>query len=85
MLKCDQPRGREVADLPPKVPKTQSATRGGQTTMTIMMMMIMMMMIVMTDLQNIVICMGSMFCLGGGGMRGVEILDPRIETFCRSG
>ena len=30
MLKCDQPWGREVADLPPKGPQTQSAPEGGK-------------------------------------------------------
>ena len=28
MLKCDQPRGRKVADNPPKGPQTQSAPEG---------------------------------------------------------
>ena len=42
MLKCDQPRGKEVADLPPKGPQKQSANRRGQKTMTMMMMMMVM-------------------------------------------
>ena len=42
MLKCDQPRGKEVADIPPKGPQTQIANRRGQKTMTMMMMMMVM-------------------------------------------
>ena len=51
MLKCDQPRGRKVADHPPKGPQTQSAPEVGRKTMTMMittvMMVIMIMMIIL--------------------------------------
>ena len=46
MLKYDQSSGRE-ADLPPKGPQTQSATRQGQETTTMMMIMDMVIMIMM--------------------------------------
>ena len=37
------------------------------------------------DLENVVVCMGSMFAVGGGGMVEKKgILDPRIQTFSRS-
>ena len=48
MVKYDQPGGREVADLSPKEPQTQSAPEGVRTTMTMMIMMMMRMMMMMT-------------------------------------
>ena len=47
MMKCDQPRERELADFPPKGTQTQSATRRGQKTMTLMIMTMMIMMMIL--------------------------------------
>ena len=41
MLKYDQPRGRKVADHPPKEPQIQSAPEGGRKAMTMILMMTM--------------------------------------------
>ena len=46
-LKCDQPRGRKVADHPPKESQTQSEQEGGRKAMTMMVMMMMMKILMM--------------------------------------
>ena len=80
MLKCYQPRGRKVADNPPKGPQSQSIPDGGRKAMTMMivtMMMIIMMMILMMTMV-IVISFLHPIGLAPGGQQTIMIMMIRM-------